>query len=419
MKKLTLSGSLRLLGLLLFSSLVLVNTNCSKGHEAPAEALQDDESSSLTARGGRGNDNDFDFLQVNLTANSATYGATNIDPLLKNGWGIAFSTGGTPWVGSQGGHVSTIYNREGGTQLAPVHISSPGANEGGNPTGVVANALATDFLIPAGNGTTAMGAARFIFVGVDGVVSGWNPTWGNHSYRQFNNSATSSYTGLTIALKDSAQYLYAADFRGGKIQVWDKNWNPVNMSFKDRNLPQGYSPFNIQVIGDWLYVTYAKVGRDGRSEAGKGKGLVNIFTTSGKYVGRFAQLEDLNAPWGIAKAPPTFFPADSSDNGRHGNHAPKPVILIGNFGDGKINVYSLLGEYQGQLKKNNRTLVIDGLWALVFPPTTSTIDQRRLYFASGPNRELDGVFGYIIQDSTASSGGNGGGNGGGGHHGDY
>jgi uncharacterized protein (TIGR03118 family) len=324
--------------------------------------------------------------------------------LLKNAWGIAFSATGTPWIGAQAGHVSTVYNREGGTQLAPVNIPSPGGTEGGNPTGVVFSASTTDFIIPAGNGGAAA-SARFIFVGVDGVVSAWNGTWGNHAYRQFNNVATSAYTGLTLASFNGSNYLYAADFRAKKIAVWDKNWNPVSMPFKDWRLPWGYAPFNIQVVGDKLYVTYAKVGPDGRSQAGEGKGFVNIFTTDGKLVSRFAAKDKLNAPWGVAIAPETFFPGEvDDDNGRHGhdNNINQPSILIGNFGDGKINAYSLRGKFLGQLQSNKRTLVIDGLWALTFPPSTSTINPKRLYFAAGPNHETDGVFGYIIQDSTAN-----------------
>lgn len=387
MKKILLTGLNRSGFLFFILSLVLFTTSCNKTHDEPALAPED-ELSDATARAG-GDHPLKDFLQINLVANNAMYGAPNIDPLLINGWGIAFSATGTPWLGSQGGHVSTVYNREGVTALPAVHIPSPGGNEGGNPTGVVFNPLATDFIIPAGNGG-ANAAARFIFVGVDGVVSAWNGTWGNHSYKQFNNVATSSYTGLTLATKDSSAYLYAADFRAGKIRVWDKTWTPVDMLFRDWNLPWGYYPFNIQVIGDRLYVTYAKKTADGRSQAGNGKGIVNIFKTDGSFVKRFATQGNLNAPWGLAKAPAAFFDNVYAEDG----------ILVGNFGDGRINVYDMRGKYIGPLKINNHTLKIDGLWAISFPPATSTIDPNRLYFAAGPNHEMDGLFGYVRKDST-------------------
>src|SRR5687767_9537412 len=58
------------------------------------------------------------FLQNNLVANKEGYEAMRIDPALINGWGIAFSSGGTAWIGSQGAGVSTVYDREGLQALA-------------------------------------------------------------------------------------------------------------------------------------------------------------------------------------------------------------------------------------------------------------------------------------------------------------
>ncbi len=75
-----------------------------------------------------------------------------------------------------------------------------------------------------------------------------------------------------------------------------------------------------------------------------------------------------------------------------------PAILIGNFGDGRINVYTLDGHFRGQLQKHKQTIAIDGLWALSFAPTTATaIDPMRLYFSAGPKDETDGLFGYLIK----------------------
>jgi uncharacterized protein (TIGR03118 family) len=349
-----------------------------------------------------------DFIQVNLVANNDQYGAAHIDPKLINGWGIAFSPGGTPWVSSQGGHVSGVYNREGVTVLGPVNIPSPGGSLGGNPTGQVFNPNAADFIIPSGN-TSAPTGARFIFVGVDGIVSGWNGSRGINAYAKFNNVATSAYTGLTLAANGGSNFLYAADFRAGKIAVWDKNWASVTMPFTDPRLPAGYSPFNIQVVDNQLYVLYAKVGPTGRSEDGVGKGIVNIFTTAGVFIKRFADKGKLNAPWGIAMVPASFFPHEIEDDEEDDKNdkdaapaAPQPFILVGNFGDGKINVFTQKGKFRGQLKMNDHTLVIERLWAITLPPTTSTIDQNRLYFAAGPKEEADGLFGYIIKDSTAA-----------------
>ncbi|HZG23744.1 MAG TPA: hypothetical protein VEZ17_04145, partial [Chitinophagaceae bacterium] len=75
----------------------------------------------------------------------------------------------------------------------------------------------------------------------------------------------------------------------------------------------------------------------------------------------------------------------------------QPAILVGNFGDGRINAYTPNGKFIDQLRVNNNILAIDGLWEISFPPSTSTIDPNRLYFAAGPNDERDGLFGYLLK----------------------
>lgn len=334
-----------------------------------------------------------DFTQVNLVANTGSYGAAHIDPHLKNAWGIAFSGGGIAWIGSQEGHVSAVYDREG--NLIParpeVAISSPAGPvatnpTGGNPTGVVLNIdpNAGDFLLSNGK------AARFMFVGVDGILSGWNPDAGNFALTIKNNVSTSAYTGLTMAKTTAgAYYLYAADFRAGRIAVFDKNFNSVNMPFTDADLPEGYAPFNIQNVDGKLYVMYAKVGDDGEEDASPGNGYVDVYDLNGTLQMRFVSRGQLNAPWGVAHAPASFFTDESGQ--------AQEAILIGNLGDGRINAYSMSGRYLGQLRAHGNPIVIDGLWAITFPPATSGIDAGRLYFAAGPNDEHDGLFGYITK----------------------
>jgi len=192
------------------------------------------------------------------------------------------------------------------------------------------------------------------------------------------------------------------------------------ISFRDRQIPSGYAPFNIQAVGSWLYVTYALVGPDGRDQAGAGKGFVDIFNTDGSFVQRFASKGNLNAPWGIAMAPAGFLhrsdvdsvaTTDDGSGGGHDGHGRGgpggdddsatmgPVLLVGNFGDGHINVYGTNGQWVGQLMASkNKPIWIDGLWAIGFAPTTATaIDPMRLYFTAGPDKETDGLFGYLIK----------------------
>lgn len=336
------------------------------------------------------------YDQVNLVANNGNYGAVNIDPLQINAWGLAWSPTGTAWVNSQGGHVSALYNGEGVAPRIPVNIPSPAGPATGNPTGIVFNG-STDFVISNGQ------AARFLFVNLDGVLSGWNGAAGDDAILIHDNSATSVYTGMAIGVSNGANYIYASDFRSGKIAVWDKTFTPVAMSFRDPWLPKGYSPFNIQAVDEWLYVLYAKVGSDGRDEKGIGKGIVSIFRTDGSFVKRFATGDLLNAPWGVTSAPRGFFEDPEGEVNKNTTslktgYSDSTLILVGNFGDGKINAYSTRGEFIGQLRSYGRTIVIDGLWAIGFAPlTAASIDPNRLYFTAGPDGEMDGLFGYLIK----------------------
>jgi len=322
------------------------------------------------------------LTQVNLVANNASYGAARIDTNLLNAWGIAFSATGTPWVSSPGAGVSVIYNREGIQVLAPVNIPSPVGPTGGTPTGQVANSSTTDFILSNGQ------AARFLFVNLDGVISGWNGAAGSNALLIKNNVGQAIYTGLALANDNGQNYLYAANALKGTIDVFDRTFNAVTTKpFVDPYLPLGYVPFNIHLVGDKLYVAYTKVGPDGRALKQVGNGVVNIFSTAGVLLKRFADGDKLSAPWGIALASAGFFTGDDA----------QAAILVGNFGDGKINAYTPDGKFIDQLKVNNKTVVIEGLWEITFAPSTSNIDPNRLYFAAGPDDEKDGLFGYLIK----------------------
>jgi uncharacterized protein (TIGR03118 family) len=156
--------------------------------------------------------------------------------------------------------------------------------------------------------------------------------------------------------------------------------------FRDPRLPRGYSPFNVFVNGDSVIVTYAKLSKGGLDEVdGPGLGVVDEYTNFGLTVHRIASHGTLNAPWGVAIAPPGFGDLAGS-------------LLIGNFGDGRINVFTN-GHFAGQLRDtDNRKITIDGLWALL-PGTASTGGVGTIWFSSGPNGESDGLLGQLVSGS--------------------
>ena len=348
-----------------------------------------------------------DFQQVNLVSSDGAGSPAVTDPTMLNAWGLAWAPSGIAWVNAEAGHVSELFSGEGAKLRAGINIPSPTDATGGAPTGIV-------FAGGAGFTLSNGQPAAFLFVGDDGVISGWNGPAGNNAIRIADNSASSSYFGLALATWNGSHFLYAADFKTGQIDVWDTTFTKVNMAFKDPDLPASYSPFNIQSVGSWLFVMYAKVGADGNEIHQVGLGLVDVFNPDGSFVRRFTSFGTLNSPWGVTLTPANFLEEnDMTDDDGNGNKKnaevslnkdgdkqdqEPPVILVGNFGDGRINVFTVDGRFQGQLQSKHQTIVIDGLWSLGFAPTTATaIDPMRLYFTAGPMDETQGLFGYLIK----------------------
>jgi uncharacterized protein (TIGR03118 family) len=317
-----------------------------------------------------------DFAQVNLVANNNEYHPVHIDGNLVNAWGIAFPANGPAWVTSFGTGESVVYNGDGTTARAPVTIPAHTATTGGHPTGIVVNTT-TDFRLPNGS------PARFIFAEAEGLLSGWNG--GNAAMKMADDSSGEVYLGLALATDGGNNFLYAANFSQGKIDVYDKSWTKVSKPFIDPSLPQGYLPLNIQNIEGKLFVTYGQPGTGGEVIAPR-NGLINIFNTDGTFLKRFITQGQLNAPWGITKAPAGFW-VDATDN--------QDIFLVGNFGDGHINAYSGEGLFQGQLRAHGNPIKIERLWGIAFAPATSSLDHNQLFFAAGPDKEQDGLFGVI------------------------
>ncbi|GAB2808900.1 TIGR03118 family protein [Ferruginibacter profundus] len=318
-----------------------------------------------------------DFEQVNLVGDNSEYNPAHIDTNLVNAWGIAFPASGPAWVTSFGKGVSAIYNADGTSARPVVTIPSHATASGGHPTGIVANAT-TDFKLPNGN------PARFIFAEADGLISGWNG--GNAAIKMADDSSGEVYLGLAMAADGGNNFLYAANFSQGKIDVFDKNMIKVNKTFVDPYLPHGYVPLNIQNIDGKLYVMYGQPGT-GADVISPRNGFVDIYNPDGRFIKRFISQGQLNAPWGITKAPAGFF----GDRSRTGD-----IFLVGNFGDGHINAYNAEGEFQGQLRAHGKPIKIERLWGIAFAPATSTVvDHNLLFFAAGPDGEKHGLFGYI------------------------
>jgi uncharacterized protein (TIGR03118 family) len=311
--------------------------------------------------------------------------AARTDTNLKNGWGIAASSGSPWWVADNHTDRSTLYRGDGTIRPLVVVVE-------GGPTGVVFNGTA-DFTVTDGTNT---GAAAFIFATEGGEILGWNPTVGGGTDAVPGGAhAGAIYKGLAIGVSadDGHNYLYAADFHNAAIDVYDASYAVVSLAgdFTDPGIPAGFAPFNVQNLGGTLYVTYAMQDADAEDEiAGAGLGYVSAFDTDGNFLGRVASGGSLNAPWGLAWAPSSGFGKFSSD------------LLVGNFGDGRINAFAAAPdgwEARGHLKTaGHQPLSIDGLWGIGFGNgnvLTGSGPTTTLYFAAGPNDEENGLFGSI------------------------
>ncbi len=240
------------------------------------------------------------------------------------------------------------------------------------------------------------GAARFLFDSENGGIDGWNPAVGatgpgpsTVTEVAVHNGANAVYKGLAIATaSDGHTYLYAANFRSGRVEVYDDTFTPVELPgglFVDPRIPAGYAPFNVQELGGQLYVSYAK--QDGTLHddvAGQGHGFVDVFTNDGAFVKRLVTRGVLNSPWGLAIAPEGF--------GRFGG-----ALLVGNFGNGHINAFNpATGAREGQLRDpRGRPIVLDGLWGLRFG-NGNAAKTSELLFSAGPDDESHGLLGKIV-----------------------
>jgi len=295
--------------------------------------------------------------------------APNTDPDLVNAWGISQQGNGPLWISDNGTGLSSVYDVNTGVKQFDVTIP------GGVPTGTVGVASPNGFVIKEG---TKKGASYFMFDSESGQITGWNPAvdFGSAIVAVDNSAQGSVYKGL--ALDDADSLLYAADFHNNQVQIYDSGFNKI-AAFTDTSLPNRFAPFNVAFFNNKLYVAFAKRQKNSDDEIDKkGLGYVDVFDKNGNFLQHLIANGVLNAPWGIAIAPAGF-----------GTLAGD--LLVGNFGDGKINVFDpSTGNRLGNLKDDTgKTIKIDGLWGLQAGPGSNVT------FTAGPDDESHGLLGQL------------------------
>jgi len=339
----------------------------------------------LLASAVHADNDDFAYKQTNLVSDGAVQ-AGETDTNLKNPWGLGAFPGGPFWIADNGTGLSTLY--DGAGNIVPLVVTIPPpkgspSNTTATPTGLVWNGNPQAFLVQP------QLPGLFIFATEDGTISAWNPTVDMHNavleVDNSNGGNGAVYKGLALATNSTGIFLYATNFRAGTVDVFDAKFQPAKLSgsFHDPNIPTGYAPFGIALIDGNLYVTYALQDSMKHDDVkGAGHGFVDIYDTDGNLITRFASKDTLNSPWGVARAPANFGPFSSR-------------ILVGNFGDGRINGFSSFGDFRGQLHDtSNKAISINGLWSISFGIELAA-SPSKLYFTAGTNDESDGLFGSL------------------------
>ena len=238
------------------------------------------------------------------------------------------------------------------------------------------------------NGTTSAPAA-FIFDTLDGHIEAWNPKV-DPLIGNTENKATvpgASYTGLALAASSHGDELFAANFGQGKVDVFDSTFKQVKTApwqFRDsraaaRLQALQHAGAERQRLRDL---------RQGRPEHGQGKRSVRASASSTS-----------SAPTG-ALSPASPRAVRSTRPGAWPSRRPAGFccrsLLIGNFGDGRINIVAEHGRHfanhiTGQVvdKSTGKPFTEPGLWALL-PGTAANGGTNALWFTSGINHEQDG-----------------------------
>jgi uncharacterized protein (TIGR03118 family) len=319
------------------------------------------------------------FTVTNLTSDIASVGTQPADPDLVNPWGIVASSSSPWWVSDNGTGKLTLYDGTGAKQGLIVNVPQWDQSPGGNPTGQIFNST-QDFKLPNNS------PAKFIVSTEDGTIQGWNG--GTSTVIAANNNPNAVYKGLALGSANGANYIYAANFKGGTVDVFDATFQAHSFgqgTFVDPNLPSGYAPFNVANIGGKIIVTYALQDDDKEDDVpGIGHGYVDVYDGQGTLLQRLPHVYALNSPWAMVVAPNTWAQLSGK-------------LLVGQFGSGAIAAFDLANNlFIGVLQQDDDLPIrINGLWGLSFGNGGASGPTDTLYFAAGYFDEAHGLLGTI------------------------
>jgi len=339
--------------------------------------------------------------RTDLLADVTGTGALGTDPYLVEPWGLVLPEELPAVVASRRSDTSAFYLLRGGAQRGSVppmlHLPGRTRELPFGVSGVVENSSDGFILAVAGRAAPA----RVIYAGTAGMLAAWSRETGLRAVTVFAADDSASYTGLAIANSStpSERHLYAADFRHGRIDIFDTDFSKLTAtatksSFIDPALPPGYAPFGIAVIDDLVYVAYAQRPPSSGADpvTGAGLGLIGVFTPGGDFITRLIGAGGaLNAPWAMVRVP-----AD-------GEFPFAGALLVGNTRDGTIHAFDVrTGLLLGALAdEKGAVLVIPNLHGLAFGNGDARQPGTTLFFSAGAHAGAQGCYGRLDAVLTA------------------
>ena len=333
------------------------------------------------------------YTQTNLVSNVPGLALT-LDNSLVNPWGLAASANQPFRIALNGKGKFESYNGSGVLQDPRGVIALPdGVTLPANPTGIAANTTG-EFTSPQ-----SPLPFPFLFATRQGTISGeYADSRGDIKTTTIlvidHGSQGAEYTGLAVLRPDCcAPYLAVADFHRGLVETFTSFFDPLATlgNFTDPNLPAGFSPWNLQVVGTHVFVAYALQDVAQHDPlSGAGSGFVDMYDLEGTLVKRFASTGTLNVPTAIVQASANFG-AFSND------------ILIGNYGDGAINAFDPdTGQFLGTLKDGNGNPITNPLLHSMFFGDGNTGSADTLYLTASPGGGANGIFAAIAVNTSGA-----------------
>jgi uncharacterized protein (TIGR03118 family) len=325
---------------------------------------------------------------INYLVDNSNNRSLNLDILLEAPWGIVIFTNQL-WVVDNSTDRILNFDLFGNRLLGDIFLRD-GIHQSSFPTGIAINCNGG---FPVSNVLDGTRSSLFLTATELGGIHGYNPDVGVRFAGIVINNRLSGivhdYKGIAL----TNGLLYLPDFFRGRVDVYNSEYERLEgYHFLDGDtsdpIPIDYRPYNIVAIGRFIYILWAR--RDPNvpfSEFhGAGHGFISVFNPDGSFVGRFTSRGVLNSPWAMIPAP--------CECG-----IPPGSFLVGNHGDGRINIFDPCGKFVGPLlNQRAEPIVIVGLRGLA----PHYADFNQIFFTASPDgrRNTDGVLGSLIRSQV-------------------